>query len=167
MLLSHVSIFLFAACGTSCTATEPHTRDNKEDQTPANQQTYTKPLPCNAIILAPSEQVTSQRFHQFVNDFVVKNDLSGAFSFISSNYKNHHPGAGDGPDAAWELLSPIWPDTIFQLRRTMFKGNFGWLNYHSSTAGEIIDKFRWENGCIVEHWNDGEVWPTAVAHTEL
>lgn len=27
----------------------------------------------------------------------------------------------------------------------------GWLNYNASGVGEVIDRFRWENGCIVEH----------------
>lgn len=34
--------------------------------------------------------------------------------------------------------------------RTAFKEPQSWLNYRSG-FGEIVDRFRWEGGCIVEH----------------
>ncbi|KAG5655544.1 hypothetical protein KAF25_003881 [Fusarium avenaceum] len=72
---------------------------------------------------------------------------------------NHNPFADDGSDAAFDFLAPVWPTTNISLHRTLFRGNMGWLNYNASGVGEVIDRFRWENGCIVEHWDVGEVWP--------
>lgn len=35
--------------------------------------------------------------------------------------------------------------------RTTFKGNYGWLNYKAGGLGEVVDRYRWDSGCIVEH----------------
>jgi hypothetical protein len=29
--------------------------------------------------------------------------------------------------------------------------NMSWVNYRAGGMGEIVDRFRWEAGCIVEH----------------
>lgn len=33
----------------------------------------------------------------------------------------------------------------------------GWLNYNASGIGEVVDRFRWEGGCIVEHVSELDV----------
>lgn len=34
--------------------------------------------------------------------------------------------------------------------RIAFKGDTGWLNYLANGT-EVVDRYRWESGCIVEH----------------
>ncbi|KAK3345013.1 hypothetical protein B0H65DRAFT_548766 [Neurospora tetraspora] len=66
----------------------------------------------------------------------------------------------NGPNAALDALGPYWGSVqITPLRRT-FKGEFGWLNYRTNYFGEIVDRYRMEGGCIVEHWDQGEKYPT-------
>lgn len=33
----------------------------------------------------------------------------------------------------------------------MIQGNMSWVNYKAGAMGEIVDRFRWEGGCIAEH----------------
>lgn len=65
--------------------------------------------------------------------------------------QNHNPFAEDGPDAALDVLGPIWPTVQITPLRTAFKGDMGWLEYNASGIGRVVDRFRWEKGCIVEH----------------
>lgn len=67
--------------------------------------------------------------------------------------QNHNPLAQNGSASAWGILSPIWAQQSITVLGTRFRGNQGWLNYRS-TFGTIVDRFRWEGGCIVEHVSD-------------
>lgn len=58
--------------------------------------------------------------------------------------------AQNGFDSAWNILSPIWGNQQITVLGTKFEGAQGWLNYRSS-FGTIVDRFRWEAGCIAEH----------------
>jgi len=45
----------------------------------------------------------------------------------------------------------MWPNiTITDLRWTS-DAEYGWLNYKTSAFGEIVDKYKFEAGCITEH----------------
>lgn len=66
--------------------------------------------------------------------------------------QNHNPFVTqNGSQAAFDFLAPIWPSTNITFQRKLFRGDMGWVNYNNSGFGEIIDRFRWEDGCIVEH----------------
>lgn len=69
--------------------------------------------------------------------------------------QNNNPFADDGPAAALDFLAPVWPSVNITVLRLAFKGNMGWLNYNTSGFGEVVDRFRWENGCIREHVGPG------------
>ncbi|KAK3943594.1 hypothetical protein QBC46DRAFT_351469 [Diplogelasinospora grovesii] len=121
------------------------------------------PPPCQPMTPAPTEDETKARFEKFAHAFLETKNLTEAFSYISSTYKNHNPMAKDGPASALDILGPVWPTvTITPLRRT-FKGNMGWLDYRASGLGEVVDRYRWEAGCIVEHWDQGEKYPTTTS----
>ncbi|KAI1385163.1 uncharacterized protein F4822DRAFT_412207 [Hypoxylon trugodes] len=118
------------------------------------------PPPCIAMDPPPSEDETQMRFGKFAYAFIIKKNLTEAFEYVSSTYINHQPLAGeDGPDAALKVLGPMWEEKTLIPLRTAFKSDQGWLDYMASGAGEIIDRFRWEAGCIVEHWDDGGKFP--------
>lgn len=65
--------------------------------------------------------------------------------------KNHNPWAQDGPNAALDFLGPVWPSTHITPLRRAFQVNMSWLEYDASGIGRVVDRFRWEAGCIVEH----------------
>lgn len=66
--------------------------------------------------------------------------------------QNHNPFAsGDGPGPALDVLGPIWPRTQITVLGTKFNSPMSWLHYRNSMSGEIVDRYRWVDGCIVEH----------------
>ncbi|KAI1101126.1 hypothetical protein F4804DRAFT_316810 [Jackrogersella minutella] len=118
------------------------------------------PLPCAPINPLPDEDETHTRFDEFAEAFLVEKNLTHAFEYISSVYINHSPlSKEDGPDAALDVLATFWDTIQITPLRTKFEGNMSWLDYEASGNGEIIDRFRWEAGCIVEHWDQGETFP--------
>ncbi|KAI8711674.1 hypothetical protein NCS52_01431600 [Fusarium sp. LHS14.1] len=125
------------------------------------RQTLVAPPPCEPIYPPPSEFETKHRFNCFANAFLITKNLTEAFQYISKGYINHNPFVTqNGSQAAFDFLAPIWPTTNITFHRKLFRGDMGRVNYNTPFAGDIIDRFRWEDGCIVEHWDVGEVWPT-------
>ncbi|KAI7785595.1 hypothetical protein LA080_006615 [Diaporthe eres] len=131
----------------------------------AARQSVVTPPPCKAISPPPSAAETEQRFNTFADEFLVKKNLTAAFEFISSTYINHNPFADDGPNAALDFLGPVWPGTQITVLRTKYIDPQGFLNYDASGIGTVVDRFRWEAGCIVEHWDQGEVFPGDASNT--
>lgn len=58
--------------------------------------------------------------------------------------------AQNGAQNALDILGPIWGSQSITVLRTKFEGEMSWLNYRNS-MGEIVDRYRWEDGCIIEH----------------
>jgi predicted SnoaL-like aldol condensation-catalyzing enzyme len=109
-----------------------------------------KPAPC-VRSLNTTEAETKTRSDAFAQAFIYKKDVSEAFKYISKDYINHNPAAQNGSDSAWNILSPIWGSQNITPLRTAFKSPQSWLNYRTSGFGEVVDRYRWEGGCIVEH----------------
>ncbi|KAK3392669.1 hypothetical protein B0T20DRAFT_61589 [Sordaria brevicollis] len=120
------------------------------------------PAPCVPQLDPPvSEQESAERFEKFARAFLETKNLTEAFEYIDATYINHNPFASaNGPNAALDALGPYWDSVqITPLKRT-FKGEYGWLNYRTNYFGEIVDRYRMEGGCIVEHWDQGEKYPS-------
>ncbi|RYP89439.1 hypothetical protein DL770_004409 [Monosporascus sp. CRB-9-2] len=122
------------------------------------RQRLQQPPPCVRVTPEPSPAETEARFDAFANAFLVTKNITEAFLYIAEDYINHNPYAENGAKAAWDILSPIWGSQSITVLRTKFEGDQGWLNYRSG-FGTIVDRFRWEGGCIAEHWDAGEVFP--------
>ncbi|PGH06940.1 hypothetical protein AJ79_06414 [Helicocarpus griseus UAMH5409] len=123
------------------------------------RQGVVTPPPCVAMDPPPTEEETEARHNVFGEAFLVRKNLTEAFEYISATYINHNPMAGDGPNAALDALGPFWGSLQITVLGTAFEGDMGWLNYRSNIAGEVVDRYRWEAGCIVEHWDQGEQMP--------
>jgi predicted SnoaL-like aldol condensation-catalyzing enzyme len=108
-----------------------------------------KPPPC-VRRMNTTEPETKIRSDAFAQAFIYDKDISEAFKYISQDYINHNPAAQNGFDSAWNILSPIWGSQNITPLRTAFKYPQSWLNYRSG-FGEVVDRYRWEGGCIVEH----------------
>ena len=120
-----------------------------------------KPKPCVRMSPAPDANATKARFDTFAEAFIYKKNITKAFEFIAQDYINHNPAAQNGFDSAWNILSPIWNQQNITPLRTLYNGtsNQGWLNYRTTSFGEVVDRYRWEAGCIAEHWDQGEKFP--------
>ncbi|KAH8728109.1 hypothetical protein GQ44DRAFT_702639 [Phaeosphaeriaceae sp. PMI808] len=110
------------------------------------QNRPTKPAPC-VRRANTTEEETKTRSAAFAQAFIYKKDISEAFKYIAQNYINHNPAAQNGSDSAWNILSPIWGSQNITPLKTAFKSPQSWVNYRSG-FGEIVDRFRWEGGCI-------------------
>jgi len=120
------------------------------------------PPPCKRMNPPPSEAETRARFAQFVQVFVgPKKNIFKAFEFIAADYINHNPMARNGSASAWGILSPMWNSMTHQCVRATFQGDMSWVNYKAGRMGTIVDRFRWEAGCIAEHWDQGETYPSS------
>ncbi|KAK0639407.1 hypothetical protein B0T16DRAFT_243454 [Cercophora newfieldiana] len=124
-----------------------------------NTRQVVTPAPCAPLNPPPTEEEMKERFDKFANAFLVTKNLTEAFSYISASYKQHRPGVQDGPNFVLDVLGPIWPTINITNQRWTSKGDYGWLNYKTSAFGEIVDKYKFEAGCITEHWDDGEAFP--------
>ncbi|KAK4096957.1 hypothetical protein N658DRAFT_562110 [Parathielavia hyrcaniae] len=108
----------------------------------------------------PTQEETGARFAAFVEVFVGKSkNLPKAFEYIVADYINHNPAARNGSESAWSILSPFWDGMQHTLLQSTIRGNMSWVNYKAGGFGEIVDRFRWEAGCIAEHWDQGEKYP--------
>ncbi|KAI1081509.1 hypothetical protein F5B20DRAFT_536249 [Whalleya microplaca] len=113
---------------------------------------------CTRITPAPTAEETEARFNEFADLFLVQKDVYKAFEYILPEYINHNPLAQNGAQNALDILGPIWGSQSITVIRTKFEGGMSWLNYRNG-MGEIVDRYRWEDGCIIEHWDQGEQFP--------
>ncbi|TLS25011.1 hypothetical protein PpBr36_07333 [Pyricularia pennisetigena] len=130
-------------------------------KTPTARATF-----CEKMVPPPSDEETAARFAKFADAFIVRKDIDAAFSYIAPEYINHNPAAQNGAQFAYDLLKPLWASQQITVLGTLYRHPQGWLNYRSS-IGTIVDRYRWEGGCIVEHWDAGEQMPTDVAPGEI
>ncbi|KXT17415.1 hypothetical protein AC579_5708 [Pseudocercospora musae] len=109
-----------------------------------------KPEPC---ICNPHTTTTTTEFRAqaFAKAFIYEQDISEAFKYIAQDYINHNPAAQNGFDSAWDILSPIWAEQNITAQRTAFEYPQSWLGYHNVEFGDVVDRYRWDGGCIVEH----------------
>lgn len=91
--------------------------------------------------------------------------------------KNHNPAAQNGSQSAWDILSPFWDSSSTTYIRSTVAEDMSWVNYNTGGFGQVVDRFRWEAGCIAEHvshtysprnasqlltetqWDQGEEYP--------
>ena len=59
--------------------------------------------------------------------------------------------AQNGAEWARNFLSGVWSNQNINVKRTLYRDNTSWLNYAGSFGSDVIDRYRWEGGCIVEH----------------
>ncbi|KAB5523999.1 hypothetical protein GE09DRAFT_1065435 [Coniochaeta sp. 2T2.1] len=100
---------------------------------------------------------TALRAYKFYRAFVVDGDPRTMFSLIDSSYIQHHPGYNSGPQAIWSLFcngnkigteaSTAW---CFDAST-----NMSWARYSTT------DRWKWVDGCVHEHWDQGEKIPAA------
>ncbi|PKS05510.1 hypothetical protein jhhlp_008888 [Lomentospora prolificans] len=100
---------------------------------------------------APTEAETEELFNAFAEAFITKNNITEAFTYIAEDYINHNPLAQNGFMSAWNILSGIWGGISKTMLGTAFEADMSWVNYQASGLGTIVDRFRWEGGCIAEH----------------
>ncbi|EMR62833.1 hypothetical protein UCREL1_10233 [Eutypa lata UCREL1] len=117
-------------------------------------------LPAPPALCEPDPTVTveetAQRAYDFYRSFVVDGDPRTMFSLIDSSYIQHHPGYASGPQNIWPLFcsgnkignedSTAW---CFDAAT-----NMSYAQYSTT------DRWLWVDGCVHEHWDQGETIPS-------
>lgn len=65
--------------------------------------------------------------------------------------QNNNISSPDGAQRALDFLSRVWNNQNITIHRTLYRNNTSWLNYAGMAGNNIIDRYRWEGGCIVQH----------------
>lgn len=92
--------------------------------------------------------------------------------YIGPNYRQHNPGAGDGPEpfiATVKRLTQIFPELHMEPKRIIAEGDLVVLHSHlilkpGDRGSAVVDIFRLENGKIVEHWDVVQEVPETSAN---
>jgi predicted SnoaL-like aldol condensation-catalyzing enzyme len=76
----------------------------------------------------------------------------------NSEYVNHSPNATSGRENALSILVPTLSNRSLSISRTTwFSGQgYGVLHYMmglNGTSNAVMDKFRLQGTCVVEHWD--------------
>ncbi|KAJ2981462.1 hypothetical protein NUW58_g6683 [Xylaria curta] len=116
-----------------------------------------------------SVEETALRAYKFYRAFVVDGDPRTMFSLIDSSYirlisdsakQQHHPGYQSGPNVIWPLFCN--GNKLGSEKSTAWcfdaSTNMSYARYSTT------DRWRWVDGCVHEHWDQGESIPTAKCY---
>ncbi|KIM23467.1 hypothetical protein M408DRAFT_320746 [Serendipita vermifera MAFF 305830] len=106
-----------------------------------------------------SEALQRAAMKDFADLFLVQKNIRKAFDdYIPGDYINHNPGAQSGRQNALNALEPFLANSNlkFTLSAVFAGEGFGYLHYKLSFSGTnmaVMDRYRFQGTCIVEHWD--------------
>jgi len=97
----------------------------------------------------------------FVELFYVQRRPRAAFEkYVAADYVQHSPGLTDGPDAALQMLEPLFgrEGARFDVKRIVVDDPFVVVHLHGRPdpalpGVAVADFYRVKDGKIVEHWD--------------
>ncbi|KAF4619581.1 hypothetical protein D9613_004827 [Agrocybe pediades] len=119
------------------------------------------PKVCNNKERGPDLQAKQQAaLEDFAHLYVDLQDVQTAFDrWVPGQYIQHNPNAAQGRDAAIAILTAGFADPqVTSTNKTAFAGQgFGAVHFkltlNPSTSFAVVDMFRFQGTCIVEHWD--------------
>jgi len=104
--------------------------------------------------------------------FNQKNPQGAVERYISPNYRQHNPQAGDGPDGVIAYAGSYIkanPEAHLEFKRIIAEGDYVAVHSHQKaklgSRGEaVVDIFRVEDGKLVEHWDVVQPVPERAAN---
>lgn len=98
---------------------------------------------------------------QFVERFYGQRDVAGAFAeHVALDYIQHNPGLPDGPQAAVEVLGPMFaaPGSRFDVKHVLVDGDQALVHLYGqgkpdTSGAAVADIYRLKGGKIAEHWD--------------
>ncbi|TFK21459.1 hypothetical protein FA15DRAFT_672586 [Coprinopsis marcescibilis] len=125
-----------------------------------------KPKPrkvCNRFEKGDLDKKQQDALADFAHLYFVARDIDTAFNTLTLLYRQyirHNPNAEQGRHTAIPALKALWGNPLMTTsNRSWFAGqNYGMLHFKfiigaTNTSMAVVDKFRFEGTCIVEHWD--------------
>lgn len=122
-----------------------------------------------AFASAPANAASKQQMEinkknviAFYDAAINKKDFEAANKYFGAGYKQHNPGAADGPEGLKGFIAFLkdkFPNSKSEFKRVFADGDYVIVHVHAvrepGTRGNaIIDIFRLDGkGKIVEHWD--------------
>jgi predicted SnoaL-like aldol condensation-catalyzing enzyme len=108
----------------------------------------------------------------FYDAVLNQKDFEKASQYLGSRYKQHNPGAADGPEGLKGFvgfLKDKFPNNRSEIKRIFADGDYVIVHVHAvrepGTRGNaIIDIFKLENGKVIEHWDVVQPIPEKAAN---
>ncbi|KAK5992025.1 hypothetical protein PT974_05421 [Cladobotryum mycophilum] len=118
-------------------------------------QSHTPAPACPPRAASPQEQ--GKIFEAFTKGFYVDYKITDAFTnYVWVDYIQHNPTVGQGRDAAIAKLAPSASSRNTTVVHSGLVGDIGFVHHYefgSSPLIKIIDIYRLNGSCIVEHWD--------------
>ncbi len=101
----------------------------------------------------------------FVQKLYIDKNVSSAFNeHALESYIQHNPLLTSGRANSIDFLSANFPSWNITVKHQGFQNNIGWVHWKLEGFGTarynaIADVFRYEGGCIAEHWDSIQAAP--------
>ncbi|KXH41552.1 hypothetical protein CNYM01_11027 [Colletotrichum nymphaeae SA-01] len=146
----------------SIPAAQAQTNPNTNASAPTTVPSFT----CNpGYPVSSAEQ--SIIFTNFLRKFYIEKDVYRAGrEHILLNAINHNPNVNGDRDASLAWVAPLIAEWNVTITNTGFADNVGWSHVKVEGPGMgrytvAVDIWRFEGGCIAEHWDALQVAPPA------
>ncbi|KAJ7152875.1 hypothetical protein C8R46DRAFT_1302184 [Mycena filopes] len=118
---------------------------------------------CTPAYASPSKQ--QELFEKYAELLYVKRTPIPAYAYFTANDTQHNPYVLDGAAASFAVVNPIFTNSTNKIAvlNQGFQAPTGWVHwrldgvYPAPTA--VVDVYRWEGACIVEHWDIVQTLP--------
>ncbi|KAJ7751454.1 hypothetical protein B0H16DRAFT_1548533 [Mycena metata] len=113
---------------------------------------------------SPPEQ--QEIFERYAELLYIKRTPTPAYVYIASNEIQHNPNLLDGAAASFAIVNSIFTNSSngVEVLQQTFQAPFGWVHWRLDgfypTPASVVDIYRFEGACIVEHWDTIQQVPT-------
>lgn len=114
---------------------------------------------CTAHTLSAKD--TESAFHDLAHKLLITKEIQEAFRLYVREDLIRHTNNVPGPECQAACTAELWQEIFAPMNFTIwnlaFQDNVGYLHTRAvNVTGDVLavfDMFRWENGCVVEHWD--------------
>jgi predicted SnoaL-like aldol condensation-catalyzing enzyme len=114
-----------------------------------------------------NKQLVSTAYQRIFGD----QDLHAIDEYISSDFIQHNPTIGDGPDGVHALVQMLAsqgvPKQKIEFKHILAEGDIVFLHSRYEMAGKeyrFVDIYRIQNGKLTEHWDAMQQMPDERAN---
>lgn len=109
-------------------------------------------------LLSTNKRIVREFYDMAFNQ---KRPAEAVSKYLGTVYRQHNPGAADGPDAFVAFatgFAKAYPALRFDFKRIIAEGDMVVVHSHmtldaTDRGSAVMDIFRLENGKVVEHWD--------------